>query len=419
MLDFGFTPTLARNVSYVLGGAKKLHKSGLEVAEGTGEVDYGLLGAVIGASRRIFAFITAIALVVIGTVGTWFFLHVTRGQLPLSTVLTTWAIFVASIGINLYFRYFTPLLQGRGLFAEFYRVTALSSVCFVVAVAIFLFLGFGLVGVATSYLIAALVGRVLSANYFYDKEFVRQMRLVKEPEVSVTEVVATLWRNAWRSGLVAVGSFLITKANTLVASVYLGLAVTSRYGLTIQIFAVLSGMSNVIMTIQMQKMARYRVGGAERELRRLVAQTLAASAAIYIAGAIIVILFGQALVANLGSHTQMLDRPLVIAIAVMLLLEFNHSVAAGIIVTRNHVPFVRPALVSGISVLLLSVIGLRFGGFGIGWLIFAQFVTQLSYNNWKWPVEMARDFRTNYFSLMGSGVVLIAARMRRWRRAHA
>jgi len=49
------------------------------------------------------------------------------------------------------------------------------------------------------------------------------------------------------------------------------------------------------------------------------------------------------------------------------------------------VPFVGPALLSGLAVVLLSWIGVKYGRFGLAWLIGSQFVVQLAYNNWKWP----------------------------------
>lgn len=407
MLDMGFTPTLARNVSYVLGGARKLYKDGYEVVPEKQEVDYGLMRAVIGASKEIFLWMSIIALVLLATVGTWFVLTVTRGQVQLQTVVISWVIFVLSTIVNLYFKYFTPLLQGRGLFAEFYRANAISSITLVISMALVLLAGFGLVGVAASYLISALVGRWLSGKYLYDPVFVNLIRNAPKSKVPTRELILTLWNNAWRMGLVVVGSFFVLRANNLVASAYLGLATTSTYALTLQVFSVISSASVVAITIQQQKMAQHRVAGDRKELLKLVELGLASSLVLYIAGAVLVVAFGNEMIRAIGGHTQMLDRPLVAWVAIMLLLELNHTVSASVIVTRNVVPFVKPSLISGAAVVISSIVGLHFFKFGVWWLVATQFFVQAAYNNWKWPLYLAKEFKVSYFSLLSSGATAI------------
>jgi O-antigen/teichoic acid export membrane protein len=412
MLDMGFTPTMGRSVCFVLGGARKLHRDGHDVIEGNGEVDYGLLRALIRAAKRIFGVIAALGLVLLATIGTWFILDVTRAQIPARTMIITWVIFVPATIMNLYYKYFTPLLQGRGLFAAYYRSLALSKITFVVLMIALLHMGYGLVGVATAFLVSALVGRVLSARYLYDREFKRLIQQAPDADISLKEMFFTLWNNAWRLGLVVLGGFLTLRANNLTASVYLGLAVTSQYALTNQMFAALTSVSYVIMSIQMQKMSQQRVAGNTVALRQRVAQTLTVSLLLYISGAVFIILFGSALIELIGGHTQILSRPLVIAIAVVLLLAFNHTLTYNVIETGNKVPFVNGTIVSGIAVVAVAALGLQLGKFGVWWLIASQFVVQACYNNWKWPATVGNEFNTSYFGLLTEGVSLLVARLR-------
>ncbi|MBQ7259017.1 MAG: polysaccharide biosynthesis protein, partial [Paludibacteraceae bacterium] len=43
LLDFGFRPSFARNISYIFSGVKTLQKEGVAHAATDAEVDYGLL----------------------------------------------------------------------------------------------------------------------------------------------------------------------------------------------------------------------------------------------------------------------------------------------------------------------------------------------------------------------------------------
>ena len=385
MLDMGFTPTLARNVSYVLGGAKRLLKNGFEVLDEPGTVDYGLLQGVINVARKIFLLIALAAAVILATLGSWYIVYVARGQVNQQTVLIAWAIFVVATVINLYYKYYTPLLQGRGLYAAFYKSNALANISFVAITAVLLQLDLGLISVSIGYLASALVGRWLSWLYFYEGTFKSHLEQATAGDVSSVDIFKILWHNAWRLGLVVIGAFLILRANTLLASAYLGLATTAAYALTLQVFSVLQSVSTVVFNVQQPTLARYRVTNQRQELVKAMELGLGSALGLFIFGTILLAFLGAPLIKWIGGHTEFLPVPLLAWIGLMMLLELCHSLAAGVIVTGNQVPFVGPALLSGLAVVLLSWIGVKYGRFGLAWLIGSQFVVQLAYNNWKWP----------------------------------
>lgn len=391
MLDLGFTPTLARNISYVLSGATKLRKDGYDVFEKKNEVDYGLVNVVIFASRRIFFYVSAIATALLLTLGTPYILYVTHDQVARYDVLTAWAIFVFSTATNLFYKYYTPLLQGRGLYAEFYKSSALANIGFVVVSAVLLQLGLGLLAVALGYLVSALLGRWLSRIFLYDKDFKEHLAKARAVSVSIFDVFQVLWYNAWRLGLGVVGAFLILRANTLLCSVYLGLATTASYALTLQVFSVLQNMSTVVFNIQLPKLAQYRLTNQTASLIKTIKIGVGYALGLFIVGVLLLLLLGPQLIHYIGGQTELLALPLLIWVGVMMLLELNHSLAAGVITTGNRVPFVKPALLSGAAIFVLSWIGLKYGGYGLAWLIGSQFMVQLAYNNWQWPLRVYKE----------------------------
>jgi hypothetical protein len=411
MLDMGFTPTLARNVSYILGGARVIFRAGHAVGESGGQVDYGLLKGVIIASKRIFLWLSIAAFVLMASAGTWFILSLSQGKIPLWEIICAWILFVVSACLNLYFKYYTPLLQGRGLFAEYYRATALSNISFVVTAAVLLMAGLGLIGVSIGFCVSAIVGRWLSGRYFNDLFFLQKLALAPAVAIPIVTIIMTLWNNAWRLGVVVVGAFLTLKANTFVASANLGLEVTAAYALTIQVFSTVSSIAIVTVTIQQQKMAQLRVVGERGDLQAMIELGLGSAVLLYIAGATLIVIFGNALIAQVGGNTAMLDRSMLIAVAFMLLLELNHSVSASIITTGNVVPFVKPSIISGVAVMVASVIGLYIFQFGVWWLIASQALVQIAYNNWRWPTVLAQEFHTSYLNLVAGGIRQIGAKV--------
>lgn len=392
MLDMGLTPTLARNVSYVLGGAKRLQKDGYEVVEQAGDIDYGLLKAMIAASRRIFLLVAAVALVLLAVPGSAYILHVAHDQVDKQSVLLAWGVFTFSTVLNLFYKFYTPLLQGRGLYAGFYKSSALANLGFVAISAVLLLAGWGLLAVALGFLVSALVGRWLSWRYLYDDLFKAQLVQAPAAAVSTAEIFGLMWHNAWRLGLGVIGAFLILRANTLLSSAYLGLAVTAAYALTLQVFSVLQSLSTVVFNVQLPKLAQYRVSNQRKALIQTMELGLGWALGLFTLGTVMFLWFGTSLIRSIGGQTELLSIPLLAWIGLMMLLELSHSLAAGVIVTGNDVPFVKPALLSGTAIVLLSWIGLKYGGFGVAWLIFSQFVVQLIYNNWQWPWRVYREF---------------------------
>lgn len=392
MLDMGFTTTLARNVSYVMGGAKRLQKRGYEVVEQTGDIDYGLLKAMIAASRRIFFLIATVALVLLVVPGSAYILHVAREQVDQQAVLLAWSVFVFATVLNLFYKYYTPLLQGRGLYAGFYKSSALANLGFVAISAVLLLAGLGLLAVALGYLVSALVGRWLSWRYLYDASFKAQLEQTPEAAMSTAEIFGFMWHNAWRLGLGVIGAFLILRANTLLSSAYLGLATTAAYALTLQVFSVLQSVSTVVFNVQLPKLAQYRVTNQRKALIQTMELGLGWALGLFTLGTVMLLWLGTPLIRWIGGQTELLSVPLLTWIGLMMLLELSHSLAAGVIVTGNHVPFVKPALLSGAAIVLLSWVGLKYGGFDVAWLIGSQFVVQLAYNNWQWPWCVYQEF---------------------------
>lgn len=392
MLDMGFTPTLTRNVSYVLGGAKRLQKHGYEIVEEAGEVDYGLLKVLIDAARRIFRAIAVSTLILLTVLGSVYILHVASEDVDRQTVLLAWGIFVIASVLNIYYKFYTPLLQGRGLFVGFYKSSTYSNLGFVATSAVLLQAGMGLLAVALGFLVSALLGRWLSRRYCYDTSF--QTRLAEAPlaAVSSDEVFRLMWHNSWRLGLGVIGAFLILKANTLLASVYLGLTTTAAYALTLQVFSTLQSVSTVVFNIQLPKLVQHRVRNERKALKKTMEFGLGYALGVFAVGSVIVVWFGNPLIQRIGGHTELLSAPLLAWVGLMIFLELNHSLAAGVIVTGNQVPFVKPALLSGVAIVSLSWWGLQFEGLGVGWLITSQFAVQLAYNNWQWPWRVYREF---------------------------
>lgn len=85
----------------------------------------------------------------------------------------------------------------------------------------------------------------------------------------------------------------------------------------------------------------------------------------------------------IGAHTTFLDPPQLALALLVIGLEMHHSLYGTLVISENQNPFVKPALISGVATVLLSLfLTMRIGVWG---MLLAQGSVQAAFNNW-WTV---------------------------------
>lgn len=296
--------------------------------------------------------------------------------------------------------------MGRGKIAESNQTIVMSKLSYILIAALGLINGYGLVAVSVGNLLGSLVNRATSFYFFYDKNTRENL---KNAEANDANLLPVLWSNAYKLGLVSIGAFLITKGNTLIASKYLDLETVAQYGLTLQIIMILSTVASIFFRTHLPKFNNYRMLGNIDEVKKDYAKSVIVMNLVYLVGVIVILSFGNSILDAVGSKTMLLPNAYVALILLVIYLESNHSNSSTLITTKNEVPFVSSALLSGLGVLLLGLISVKYLSMGILGLILSQGLVQLSYNNWKWPKEILRDLDTTYFEIIKIG-------LREWRK---
>ena len=95
MVDFGFSPQIARFVTYAYAGADSLKKSGIVSAVHT-EMNAELLLKLLIASRRLYLFLSLFVFILLITVGSYYVTVISK-TLPYRQVLCSWIIFFYSV----------------------------------------------------------------------------------------------------------------------------------------------------------------------------------------------------------------------------------------------------------------------------------------------------------------------------------
>ena len=78
---------------------------------------------------------------------------------------------------------------------------------------------------------------------------------------------------------------------------------------------------------------------------------------------------------------------------------------ATFLTNTNKLPYVRAFVISAFIGVLLTLLMAVFTDLGLYSLVLGQGLSQIVYNNWKWPHVAAGRFGCSYFSLLKCGMV--------------
>ena len=396
LLEFGFQPTIARQVSYVYSGATEIKKTGLPTAE-SGKINTELLINVIFAARKIYKVISIFSAMLLLGGGVLYIHSLSYGGDTLIAYIS-WVIFASASVINFYFGYYNGLLQGRGDITKVNKVIVVSRLVLFVLAALLLFFDFGLLAMAVATLVSSVINRFLINRTFYDGNN-KHLKRIKPNE----DLASILWGSSWRLGLVQIGAFLILRGNLFIAATFLGLSTTASYGLTLQISMLIAAIASQLTNLQLPKMNSMQAIGNRNELLKLYSSSVVAGIAIVICGFLTLMLFGDWLLAIFSSKTSLLSLDLLAVFGVIIVFEVHHGISATYLTTCNDVPFLCAALVSGVAVSVFSFALVKWGGLGVVGLIAGQGIVQAIFNNWYWPMTTMRHLKTTFGEVLSVG----------------
>lgn len=171
LFDFGFAPQFGRNITYVLSGAQKLKKDGIDESSiDNREINYHLLANMIGTAKYVYKRLAFLVLFFMLTVGSIYIYKVTNGFINIDNSFIIWILFSLSTFFNIYYTYYSSLLIGSGKIKDAEKANVFSKLTYIILVLLFLELRLGLIGVVLSNLISPFVYRILSYRWFYTKE---------------------------------------------------------------------------------------------------------------------------------------------------------------------------------------------------------------------------------------------------------
>jgi O-antigen/teichoic acid export membrane protein len=401
LLDFGFNPSFARNVSYVVSGVTELKKTGHLVVENhTGEIDYGLFKGMINAMRWFYSRAAWLLFFLLATAGTYYMFTILKTYSGNhAEVYIAWAILVILNAYALYTMYYDSLMQGKGLVKRAKQIKVAGQAVYLILAIVLILLRFNLIAVVSAQVLSIVVIRILSYRTIYTAGFKRRLHQVSaRPR---REILSYIYPNAVKVGLTGVGGFLVLRSSTIIGSLFLSLDEIASYGITMQVIGIISAVGGVYFFTYQPKMVQYRVQNDNIAIKQLYLKGCLLLFGAFLLGGAALLLLGEWALNVIGSQTPLLSGLFMLVALVIGWLEMNHAVAGQVLLTKNEVPFFKAALFAGGLTLVLLFLFLEYTPWGVFALILAPGIAQGCYQNWKWPVKVARELHIKSSDVCG------------------
>ena len=383
LLDFGFRPTFARNISYIFSGVKTLQRNGVAHTTSEAAVDYSLLKGTLLAMKRFYRWMALAVFALLATAGTAYFYYILQKYSgDRQDALIAWILLIAINCYNLYTFYYEALLTGKGYVKRAQQINMLGQAVYLALAIGLIYAGFGLTAIVASQLISTVIRRILTYRVFFTPELKANIQSVEPQEPKA--ILSAISPNAIKIGLTQLGGFMVNKSAILIGSAFLTLEQVACYGITIQVMDILARCATVFYQSYLPKLAQCRAENDLNGLKRYYILCTGSLLAVYAVG-------GNWALDLIQSQTHFVPAAMLMVMLLISTLEHNHAVSAGFIMADNKIPFFIPSLVSGAATVLLLWIFLSPLQMGIWGLILAPGIAQLAYQNWKWPSVVIKE----------------------------
>lgn len=395
LLDFGFSSSFTRNITYIFSGVNQLVKNGISSHIQSSSINISLLKNTIKAMQWFYGRIALTAFILLILFGSPYLYHLVSQQpsLDQNEIFWSWVIFCIVNTYNIYTLYYDALLQGRGFIMKDKQLIIISQLTYLAFSLVFIYLKMGLISIVLSQGLATLVRRSLSYHFFYTNDI--KQKLDETNSTNFKEIVKILSPNSIKIGLTSIGAFLVLQSSVLIGSLYISLIDLASYGITIQIINVIASLAGVYFNSYTPRVAHLRVHNNTREIKHIFFRSSILLLLTFIICGSILLLAGNWALTLLKSKTLLLGKSMIIVLLIINFLEKNHAIAGAFLLSKNEVPYFKAAILSGICTVILLLIFVHWLHWGIWGMILAPGITQLVYQNWKWPVVLLNELNAN------------------------
>ena len=382
LFDLGFSSQFSRNLTYIFSGAKSIQKEGVDPEYGN-EINEKLLATTLISAKRLYAFISIFALLLILSIGTIYVYGITNGFSLFNNLPLIWGLFCLSVFFNLYYLYLNAFLQGRGLVKESKQAQVFSKIVYLGILFTMLFCHCGLMSVVIANLLSPFVFRYIAYRNFFSDDIRLILKENRVSRIDIKETLSILFFNAKKIGIIAVFAALLGYASTLIIASFLPLPIVGSYGVMAQLVGIIGTIANTLLFAKIPELSNYIVKGDIQSLKDTFGVSMFTFYLVNFVGIIGVIIL-PVLFSLFNFSVVLPSFYILLLYSLIRFLETNQSAYCQLLVVQNKLIYFKSAIWTCIAefVLLYILLQLHFGLLGV---VLAQGIPLLIYCGWKWP----------------------------------
>ena len=133
---------------------------------------------------------------------------------------------------------------------------------------------------------------------------------------------------------------MTTRASTLICSFFMGLEITTQYGLSLQLITTLGGIAALLFGSYAPELASLKVNNLKERYTRIISRVISMQWLISLTGILAIAFAGPPLLEMIGSNAKLLPVDVLLALGALYFLEWNHSTFAtlSLFPTGCHLP---------------------------------------------------------------------------------
>ena len=256
LIDFGFTPTITRIISYAYGGLSIREIEKLTISDIKSETiekrpNYSSIYICYLTSKYAYLLLVGISLCFSAVIGTWLVSDsLSSSTTPNDAWLGWWLVLIVS-AVTLYGNTYVSFLQGLNKVALVQRVQMFMSIMSIISATLTLLMGQSILVVVSAFYAWNLVGVI--ANKMLTSKYINKSDNNKANFDFFRKII---WSNAWRSGVGVMLSLGLVQFSALIVTKIASPAVAATYMLSLQLVRAASSFSQAPFYAKLPKLAQ-------------------------------------------------------------------------------------------------------------------------------------------------------------------
>ena len=311
------------------------------------------LRAAISKAKRAYTTLSACVIVPFLAIGILYLSYVGGSRLGIQASLE-WVLFTCTYAINYYFGANNSILLGMARVTRFSNINSLTRVLNFVCTYLLLKAGLSILGICLSFASSVLIGCVLISHAA--KQTLKNHYATRETQIrSDRESRNADSSNIVKHALYSLLSFAVYKSGLLSASAIFQKDIVAVYSLSLQACTILSAIALVPLQVWLPRLVSAIALGNRQKMLHELAVSLLAADTVFIAGAVLLVLFGNTLLALVGSRVILADNMLLVLLCVAFLVELNILLLVHFLATVGNYKFAEIYVATSLSGIALAI----------------------------------------------------------------